>query len=161
MRLPEQERQTFVLHIGNLPVGELSCSDGHWTFKYTPQFKARSEEFYPIVGFPDLEKTYESDSLWPFFLVRIPGLGQPEVKETIAKENLDVTNEAQLLRRFGERTLANPFVLMMEPVDKTYFQKKLSPLINRGWNGHRHGLHPLSLHLNGVGVKDAQCQDVD
>jgi hypothetical protein len=114
MHLPKDERQLFVLHIGNIPVGELSCQNGNWTFVYTEQFKARSEEFYPIVGFPNLEKTYKSDTLWPFFLVRIPGLGQPQVQETIAKENLDATNEAQLLRRFGERTLANPFVLTPE-----------------------------------------------
>ena len=111
LHLPRQERQLFVLHIGNVPVGELSCQDGTWTFAYTQQFKARSDEFYPIVGFPDLEKVYQSDKLWPFFLVRIPGLGQPEVQETIARENIDATNEAQLLRHFGERTLANPFTL--------------------------------------------------
>jgi hypothetical protein len=100
-----------VLHIGNVPVGELACEAGLWTFVYTQQFKARRDEFFPIVGFPDLDENYQSEQLWPFFLVRIPGLGQPEVQETIAKEKLDATNEAQLLRRFGERTIANPFVL--------------------------------------------------
>lgn len=115
LQLPENESQLFVLHIGNVPVGELTCADGVWTFRYTEQFKARSEEFYPVVGFPELDKVYSSKSLWPFFLVRIPGLGQPEVRETIARENIDASNEAELLRRFGKRTLANPFVLTTEP----------------------------------------------
>jgi hypothetical protein len=116
MPLPREERQLFVLHIGNIPVGELTWQEEAWTFEYTEQFRARSEEFYPIVGFPNLEKTYRSNKLWPFFLVRIPGLGQSEVQETIAREELDVTNEAQMLRRFGERTLANPFVLTAGPI---------------------------------------------
>lgn len=116
LHLPREERQLFVLHIGNIPVGELTCQDGEWTFTYTVQFKSRRDEFYAIVGFPDLDKVYRSDTLWPFFLVRIPGLGQPEVQETIRRENLDATNEAQLLRRFGQRTLANPFTLTAEAV---------------------------------------------
>jgi hypothetical protein len=87
-----------------------------WQFTYTQQFKARADEFYPIVGFPDLDKVYRSDKLWPFFLVRIPELGQPEVQETIRREELDATNEAELLRRFGHRTLANPFTLSAEPI---------------------------------------------
>lgn len=115
LHLPREEQQRFVLHIGNIPVGELICEAGLWTFAYTEQFKVRRDEFYPIVGFPDLDKVYRSEQLWPFFLVRIPGLGQPEVQETILKEKIDATNEAQLLRRFGERTIANPFVLTANP----------------------------------------------
>lgn len=111
LHLPADERQTFVLRLGNLPVGELSCQEGTWTFSYTKQFIAKSDEFYPIVGFPDLNKTYQSESLWPFFLVRIPGLGQPAVKEIIEEEKLDVNNKAQLLKRFGRSTLSNPFLL--------------------------------------------------
>lgn len=103
--------QCFRLSLGKLTVGELSYDGERWTFHYTEPFKTRSEEFYPIVGFSDLDKTYQSKALWPFFLVRIPGLGQPEVQEVIAREGLDATDEAQLLRRFGERTLANPFML--------------------------------------------------
>ena len=116
LQLPASEQQRFVLHIGDVPVGELRCANGRWFFAYTEQFKQRSDEFYPIGGFSDLDKVYESDTLWPFFLVRIPGLGQPKVKETIAREKIDATNEAELLRRFGERTLANPFVLTPDPV---------------------------------------------
>lgn len=112
LKLPKEEEQIFVLSIGNLPVGELSCKDGKWKFFYTQQFKHRSDEFYPIVGFPDLDKVYESDTLWPFFLVRIPGLGQPEVQETIANENIDANNEAELLKRFGKSALSNPFILL-------------------------------------------------
>ena len=109
--LPVDEKQSFVLCLEDLPVGELSCENGIWTFRYTKQFIYQKDKYYPIVGFPNLEKVYQSKDLWPFFLVRIPGLGQPAVKEVIENEQIDVTNEVQLLNRFGKKTLANPFTL--------------------------------------------------
>jgi len=109
--LPTEEDQRFILFLKDLKVGELYCKDGIWTFFYSEEFKARSDEYYTIVGFPDVEKVYTSDSLWPFFLIRIPGLGQPRVREILEKENIDPNNEAQLLRRFGRKTIANPFEL--------------------------------------------------
>ncbi len=111
LHLPKEEEQRFTLYLKDLKVGELSCEKGVWTFAYSEDFKARSDEFYPIVGFPDLNKVYKSKSLWPFFLIRIPGLGQPRVREIIKAEHLDINNEAQLLRRFGRKTIANPYEL--------------------------------------------------
>jgi hypothetical protein len=58
-----------------------------------------------------LTKEYTSPTLWPFFRVRIPGLKQPAVREIILKENLDIENEAALLKRFGERTISNRYIL--------------------------------------------------
>lgn len=109
--LPDEEKQHFTLYLEDLKVGELSCEKGVWTFRYCQEFKDRSDEFFPIVGFPNLNKVYKSKSLWPFFLIRIPGLGQPAIREIIEEEHLDVNNEAQLLKRFGEKTIANPFIL--------------------------------------------------
>jgi HipA-like protein len=111
LHLPDEEEQRFTLYLKDLKVGELSCEEGIWTFTYSDEFKARSDEFYPIVGFPKLDKVYKSKSLWPFFLIRIPGLGQPRVREIIKAEQLDINNEAQLLRRFGRKTIANPYEL--------------------------------------------------
>lgn len=114
LHLPKEEEQRFTLYLNDLKVGELICEEGVWTFTYSNEFKARSDEFYPIVGFPKLDKVYKSKSLWPFFLVRIPGLGQPRVQEIIAQEHLDADNEAQLLKRFGEKSIANPFTLQAD-----------------------------------------------
>jgi hypothetical protein len=38
-------------------------------------------------------------------------LGQPRIREIIKAEQLDINNEAQLLRRFGRKTIANPYEL--------------------------------------------------
>ena len=114
LHLPKEEEQRFTLYLKELKVGKLSCEGGVWTFAYSDDFKARSDEFYPIVGFPELDKVYKSNSLWPFFLIRIPGLGQPRIREIIEEEHLDINNEAQLLRRFGHKTIANPYELTPE-----------------------------------------------
>ena len=61
---------------------------------------------------PDLDKVYKKETLWPFFLVRIPGLKQPAIKEIIEKENIDSQNEAALLKRFGKHSISNPYELI-------------------------------------------------
>lgn len=111
LRLPKEEVQRFVLSYKKLDIGVLTCEDGEWTFKYTEDFKQEKDAFNPIIGFPDLDKIYKSESLWPFFLVRIPGLGQPKVQEAIEEAEIDPSNEAQLLKLFGKKTIANPFIL--------------------------------------------------
>jgi HipA-like protein len=94
----------------------LTVIDGRWRFEYSEEFR-RQKHLRPIVGFGDLVKTYESDELWPFFAMRIPGLKQTAVQDIIRKEHIDATNEVQLLRRFGRRTVANPFELVEDSED--------------------------------------------
>lgn len=63
------------------------------------------------MDFPDLDKTYSSDELHPFFAHRIPGLSQPKVQKVIKTEKIDEQNEAKLLERFGKVSITNPFRL--------------------------------------------------
>src|SRR5437868_11507253 len=101
----------FALLYGEtFPVGTLRLHDRVWTFEYAPEFKSQSE-LQPLIDFPDLDKIYESQFLWPFFSARIPSVAQPEIRQLIETERLDEHSDVQLLRRFGERTIANPFVL--------------------------------------------------
>ena len=109
-RTPKNIEATFVLRYGSLPVGMLSVCDGVWRFEYSPEFKKRSD-LRPIVEFPDLDRVYESEDLWPFFAVRVPSLEQPAIRNIARHEAIDVSSEVQLLRRFGRRTVSNPFVL--------------------------------------------------
>ncbi|MEP7111336.1 MAG: HipA N-terminal domain-containing protein [Ferruginibacter sp.] len=94
-------------------IGTLHCENGDWFFKYTDDFKNHSDEYNRIVGFPDLDKIYQSDKLWPFFQIRIPGLKQPAVQEILARENIDKSNEVALLKRFGYKTITNPYELVL------------------------------------------------
>ena len=100
----------FVLRYEDLDVGVLTLHNGTWSFRYSDEFRNQSE-LRPLVDFPDPARTYEREELWPFFLSRIPSPAQPEVQRAIEDERLDARNAVAMLRRFGERTIANPFVL--------------------------------------------------
>lgn len=100
----------FELKINELIIGHLSVEDGQWVFKYSEQFKNQNE-YARLTGFSDLNKIYKADVLWPFFKVRIPGLKQPMIRDIIKSENLDESNEALLLKRFGRLTMTNPYIL--------------------------------------------------
>ncbi len=115
IHLPKDESTKFTLKIDDLVIACVDCTNGIWAFKYSEEFKKQSDKYYNIIGFPDLKKTYTSTVLWPFFRIRIPGLGQPAIQEILEKENIDKTNEAALLRRFGYRTIANPYILIAHP----------------------------------------------
>lgn len=107
---PIAQAATFVLTYDALVVGHLQLKLGNWEFRYAPEFIEQTE-LQPLVDFPDLEKVYRSEDLWPFFIARIPSVEQPGIKETIEKEGLDARSDVELLRRFGKRTITNPFVL--------------------------------------------------
>ena len=100
----------FRLLFGRTTVGTLIFDSGKWKYHYSEEFK-RKEDFRPIVQFPDKEKDYESDELWPFFAMRIPSPKQPAIQRIMAEENIDEADRVHLLKRFGKRTISNPFVL--------------------------------------------------
>jgi len=101
---------TFVLKIGDLLIGTLKFEEGEWTFQYSEDFK-NQDKYNRLVGFSDLDKTYRRKTLWPFFKIRIPGLKQPMVQEILKEENIDQTDEASLLKRFGRKNISNPYIL--------------------------------------------------
>jgi HipA-like protein len=100
----------FELKISNLLIGALYSEDNKWYFEYSDEFKVQNK-YYRIVGFSDLNKKYESETLWPFFKIRIPGLKQPMIQVIIDKEEIDSVDESSLLKRFGKRIAANPYIL--------------------------------------------------
>lgn len=106
-----EELKKFYLHIENLIVGELAFTNNKWRFKYSDEFKLNTNEFNLIIGFPDVNKVYYSQELWPFFKIRIPGLKQPMIREILKKENIEENNHFKLLERFGKRTISNPYEL--------------------------------------------------
>lgn len=107
---PRDEDADFLLQYDALDIGLLWLRDGTWHFEYAPAFLSQNE-VKPLVDFPHSDKHYESETLWPFFAVRIPSTEQPGVQRVLAEENLDAVNEAQLLKRFGKTTISNPFNL--------------------------------------------------
>lgn len=101
----------FEVSYNGLTVGILTYHNGTWSFSYTQEFKQQSE-VNSISDFPNTEKVYNSTILWPFFAVRIPGLKQPRVIEQMAELNISSSNQVDLLRHFGEKTISNPYQLI-------------------------------------------------
>ena len=111
---PSSEVARFLLQFDELEVGTLGLSEGVWEFRYTPQFRSQMAAeggVHPLIDFPDVNRVYRSEELWPFFMARIPSISQPQILEEIQKKGLDKKNPVQLLRAFGERSIANPFLL--------------------------------------------------
>ncbi|MEM1323682.1 MAG: hypothetical protein AAGG75_25705, partial [Bacteroidota bacterium] len=90
-------------------IGFLKLTDGVWTFEYSTDFKNQND-IQPLTDFPDVDKVYKG-KLAPFFLQRIPSLSQPKVMQVIEQENIDKTNEVELLKHFGKTSINNPFQL--------------------------------------------------
>lgn len=107
---PIEQNGKMTLKLNDLIIGYLTCSNEEWTFKYSDEFQNQNE-FHSIVGFPKLDQVYKSKKLWPFFQIRIPGLKQPAIIETIKKENIKY-NEFELLKRFGRKSVSNPYELV-------------------------------------------------
>ncbi|HLR33520.1 MAG TPA: HipA N-terminal domain-containing protein [Fodinibius sp.] len=111
LRTPSSIKAEFELKYKSLTVGYLELNGGVWTFSYADEFKEQ-DTLRPIVQFPDTHKVYKNEELWPFFTIRIPGLNQPEIAQIIEAEDIDRTNEVELLKRFGEKTISNPYDLV-------------------------------------------------
>lgn len=108
---PKNLDAIFMLFYKELHIGTLSLKNEIWSFRYSEVFK-QQEKLVPLPDFPNLDKTYASKELYPFFVSRIPGLGQPKVKQILKEESIDEANEVELLKRFGKKSIANPFLLL-------------------------------------------------
>ena len=107
---PKEEQATFILKYKGLIIGYLNHINGNWRFYYSDEFK-QQDKIDKLVDFPEKGKVYTENYLWPFFAHRIPGLGQPHIQEIIKQEKLNPKDEIHMLRRFGRKSITNPFEL--------------------------------------------------
>ena len=106
MVLTPDNDATFHVNLGMLFVGTLLYSDGIWYFNYSDEFKLQNR-ILPLANFPSKEKEYSAKELWPFFASRIPSNAQLQLDKDTPQEDI-----VTLLRRFGRRTVANPYELL-------------------------------------------------
>lgn len=110
IQTPQNIEVEFILSYKDLTIGLLKLEEGVWTYRYSEEFKNQSD-IKPLTDFPDVDKVYVSKELLPFFLQRIPSKSQPKVQAMIKKENIDASNEVELLKHFGKTSITNPFLL--------------------------------------------------
>ena len=108
--LASQEQAVFLLRYKDLVIGQLTNNAGKWRFEYSEVFR-QQQELAALVNFPDKNKVYEQEVLWPFFAARIPGVSQPRVKQLIKEHHIDENDTVALLKLFGKKNISNPFQL--------------------------------------------------
>jgi len=108
---PANTNGVFHLKYGKLLIGILSYEGSQWTFQYSDEYR-NEKVLNLIIDFPDTEKTYTNEQLWPFFASRIPTLNQPFQFKKILKAKIKENDSVGLLRLFGNTTITNPFKLV-------------------------------------------------
>jgi HipA-like protein len=108
---PADSKGAFQLKYRKQLIGILSYENNQWTFKYSDEFR-KNQVINPIIDFPDPEKVYTNEQLWPFFASRIPSLNQSFQFKKIDKANIKRDDSVGLLRLFGNETITNPFRLL-------------------------------------------------
>ena len=106
---PQGEKVVFKLIINQITIGELSIENDLWHFKYCDEFKNQNI-YKPLTEFPDINKEYKSNELWPFFLSRIPGANNVNI---INKDHKDF-DLVDLLKHYGSKTTTNPYKLQLQ-----------------------------------------------
>jgi hypothetical protein len=77
------------------PVAVLDHRATGYRFQYLEAVGESVEEFRPFIGFPDLERVYESARLWPFFDLRVMDPKRPDFPQYVRW--LGLTAEASRL----------------------------------------------------------------
>ncbi|WP_035294144.1 HIRAN domain-containing protein [Clostridium sp. KNHs214] len=83
-------------------IGELS-KNGKYQFNYRIEDvnKAIENGFEPLVAFPDINDVYESHDMFPAFSSRLPDKRRKDVKEILAKYQLEKYDTFELLKKSG------------------------------------------------------------
>lgn len=102
-------KERFKLTYKSDVIGWLVYENGEWVFAYSDDFKTR-RHLQPLADFPNLDRVYQAEALWPFFASRIPGSGQPRVR-TFVQRHQGKVFDVDLLKEFGTSNIANPFTL--------------------------------------------------
>lgn len=105
------QRIEFRLTYKQTLVGVLTLQNLVWEWRYSDEFRAQ-DKLVPLIEFPDVNRVYSTDELWPFFATRAPSMKRPDVLQIIEREHIDKNDEVALLKRFGQRTITNPFELV-------------------------------------------------
>lgn len=93
--------QTRLRHI----VGTLKRND-KYEFQYSNDAQNCQEKngFNLLVSFPDINKKYVSDKMFPEFLSRIPGPTRIDIDEILEKYGLTSYDDFELLKKSGAKT---------------------------------------------------------
>ena len=85
-------------------VGYLYKDSEQFVFRYASDYSGD-----PISSFPIVHQEYRSETLWPFFAVRIPPLDRADVRETMKKKALEGGQTIRVLHTVAKVSPSNPY----------------------------------------------------
>lgn len=89
-----------------------------YEFRYLPGFaEAHLQGLDPLLSFPDRERIYDSDELFPFFENRLMRRSRPDYAAYVQNLNLDpdTATDMEILGRSSGERATDSFALMSEP----------------------------------------------
>lgn len=89
-------------------VGTLARKGDKFVFRYDPQYAGK-----PISAFPDSDRVYRSEYLWPFFSVRIPPFAREDMRKQMAKLHIREDQVIEILGLIAKVSITNPYVLKL------------------------------------------------
>jgi len=98
------------------PVGVLDHRTTGYRFQYLEGVGGSVEGFRPFIGFPDLNRVYESARLWPFFDLRVMDRKRPDYPEYVRWLGLTVeASRLDILSRSGGERKGDSVLLAESP----------------------------------------------
>ncbi|BCI54853.1 restriction endonuclease [Mycolicibacterium litorale] len=98
------------------PVGVLDYREGRYRFQYLDGVGNSVEGFRPFIGFPDLNRVYESVRLWPFFGLRVMDHKRPDFPQYVRWLGLTVeASPLDILSRSGGERKGDSVLLAESP----------------------------------------------
>ena len=98
LQVRRQSDEGFVI------LGRLYKENDQFVFQYDPEYVGE-----PISAFPWVNREYRSDTLWPFFAVRIPPLEREDVRKTISELSLRGDQTIEILDAVARLSATNPY----------------------------------------------------
>ncbi len=98
------------------PVGVLDYRVAGYRFQYLEGVGGSVEGFRPFIGFPDLNRVYESARLWPFFDLRVMDRKRPDYPQYVRWLGLTVeASRLDILSRSGGARKGDSVLLAESP----------------------------------------------
>lgn len=99
------------------PVGVLDYRAAGYRFQYLEGVGNSVEGFRPFIGFPDLNRIYESQRLWPFFDLRVMDRKRPDYPQYVRWLGLTVeASRLDILSRSGGERKGDSVLLAESPI---------------------------------------------
>lgn len=116
----EQSRKQYI-------VGHL-VKNGQYEFRYAEELHDAMEDgFTPLLCFPDVDKVYRDQKLFPVFTSRLPDKRRKDIQNILKKYDLEQYDEYLLLKRSGARLpidnfeFIDPIMNVDENIERKFF----------------------------------------